>query len=149
MSEGETKECGRCKTEIIHVKIIKEWNGKKDEKLQWQNVEDKKPHFFYVGPNKYNCKMPLTQEERIVSQSEQTTMDETRGELNGETLPQSSNDRDEWVRGQTLLLLQIEKMVKEEMTKYKPKLSELNGGQIGMFVKEIYQELKRMGRGVE
>lgn len=56
--EGTIKNCGSCKTPIIYVKIIKEWNGKKEEKLQWQNVEDQKPHFSYVSEKNYKCHPP-------------------------------------------------------------------------------------------
>ncbi len=74
MTEGETKNCGACKTSLIHVKVTKTWNNKTEEKLQWQNVSDKKPHFMYGGEGtdgkpKYNCKMPQTQEEQIVQES--------------------------------------------------------------------------------
>lgn len=62
--------------------------------------------------------------------------EETRGEINGDTLPEFKNAA--WVRAQTQELLQIEKVVVEIMTKYSPKLKELNPAKVGMFVREIY-----------
>ncbi len=56
--EGTIKNCGSCKTPIIYVKIVKEWNGKKEEKLQWQNVEDQKPHFSFISEKNYKCHPP-------------------------------------------------------------------------------------------
>jgi len=56
--EGATQKCSKCGTSLICVKIIKEWQGKKEEKLQWQNVSDRKPHFKFAGPNNYKCMIP-------------------------------------------------------------------------------------------
>lgn len=77
MTEGQTKNCGACKTPLIHVKVTKTWNNKTEEKLQWQNVSDKKPHFMYGGEGldgkpKYNCKMPQT-----TTQSSDNTVQES------------------------------------------------------------------------
>ncbi len=63
MTEGETKNCGACKTPLIHVKIVSTWNNKTEEKLQWQNVENNKAHFKWAGEDqdgkaKYNCMLP-------------------------------------------------------------------------------------------
>ena len=46
--EGETQTC-KCGTELICVKIVSEWNNKKEEKLQWQNKKDSKAHFKFIG----------------------------------------------------------------------------------------------------
>lgn len=53
--EGNEKTCGNCKTALICVKIVNEWQGKKEEKLQWQSKQSHKAHFKYAGPGKYNC----------------------------------------------------------------------------------------------
>ena len=75
MTEGQTKNCGYCKTPLIHVKIISTWNGSSEEKLQWQNVADSKPHFKWAGEEpdgkaKYNCLMPkITTSESTVQET--------------------------------------------------------------------------------
>lgn len=71
MTEGERKDCGQCKTPLVHVKIIDTFNGNV-EKLQWQNVEDSKPHFKFAGPGKWNCVMP-----QITTTTAQETVQET------------------------------------------------------------------------
>jgi len=53
--EGAEKVCGNCKTELICVKIVSEWQGKSSEKLQWQSKQCRKAHFKYAGPGKFNC----------------------------------------------------------------------------------------------
>ena len=76
----------------------------------------------------------------IGNNPKQTTMPEnteTRGEINGEELPEYSNEQ--WVRKQALELLQIEEVVIQVMLIHKPKLSEINHQKLGMFVKEIYK----------
>ncbi len=70
--EGAEKNCGKCKTPLICIKVVSEWNGKKSEKLQWQNKIDGTPHFYFAGPGKYNCSLPKTPED-VVMESMQTT----------------------------------------------------------------------------
>ena len=53
--EGTEKVCGNCKSDLICVKIVKEWQGKKDEKLQWQTKSNRKAHFKFAGAGKFNC----------------------------------------------------------------------------------------------
>lgn len=57
--EGKMKKCGNCQTEIICVKVVSEWQGKKEEKLQWQNIEDGKPHFKWVSEGVFDCRPPV------------------------------------------------------------------------------------------
>jgi len=82
MTEGQTKDCGACKTPLIHVKIIDTYNGNV-EKLQWQNVADKKPHFKWAGEQdgkaKFNCIMPKT-ETQTPEQIVQESMEQPKGE---------------------------------------------------------------------
>lgn len=67
--EGEMKKCSDCNTEIECVKVVSEYQGKKSEKLQWQNIEDSKPHFYYVGEEngkpKFRCSPPKTPEQVV------------------------------------------------------------------------------------
>lgn len=68
MTEGETKNCGACQTPLVHVKVVSTWNNKTEEKLQWQNQSNGKPHFKFAGTGqdgkaKYNCIMPTEQVE--------------------------------------------------------------------------------------
>ena len=55
--EGVEQTC-KCGTLLICVKIIKEWEGKSEEKLQWQNKTNRKPHFKFAGPGKFDCVVP-------------------------------------------------------------------------------------------
>ena len=55
--EGAEQTC-KCGTSLICVKITKEWNGKTETKLQWQNKIDHKPHFKFAGPGKFDCVIP-------------------------------------------------------------------------------------------
>lgn len=65
MVEGDRKPCGSCGTEIVHVKIIKEFKGQVEAKLQWQNIDDARPHFKWIGEKdgkaQFDCMKP-TQE---------------------------------------------------------------------------------------
>lgn len=65
MTEGETKKCGQCGIEIIHVKIIDTYENRNTEKLQWQTNSTRKPHFKFAGEGKWKC---ITTEE-IVQES--------------------------------------------------------------------------------
>jgi len=60
--EGKEKVCGNCKEDLIVVKIVSEWQGKKSEKLQWQTKKTGKAHFKYAGPGKYNCILPTPED---------------------------------------------------------------------------------------
>lgn len=60
--EGNEKKCGKCKEDLIVVKITKEWQGKTDTKLQWQTKSTGKAHFKYAGPGKYNCIIPTPED---------------------------------------------------------------------------------------
>jgi len=89
MTEGETKNCGACKTPLIHVKVISTWNGKSEEKLQWQNQSDSRPHFKWAGEDqdgkaKYNCMMPqVTQTpESIVQEPVEQPKSEPKKSVN-------------------------------------------------------------------
>ena len=53
--EGAEKVCGNCKSDLICVKIVKEWQGKTSEKLQWQTKSNRKAHFKFAGEGKFNC----------------------------------------------------------------------------------------------
>ncbi len=75
--EGEEKKCGNCQTPLICVKVISEWNGKKSEKLQWQNKFDGTPHYYYVSPGKYNCSPPKTPEDVVMESMQNTSETET------------------------------------------------------------------------
>ncbi len=63
------KKCSDCNTEIECVKVTSEYQGKKQEKLQWQNIEDSKPHFYYAGEEdgkpKFRCSPPKTPEQVV------------------------------------------------------------------------------------
>ena len=82
MTESETKNCGACKTPLIHVKVTSSWNGKSEEKLQWQNQSNHKPHFKYAGEKdgktQYNCIMPDT--TQTPESTIQESMDQPKGE---------------------------------------------------------------------
>ena len=56
-TEGATQTC-KCGTQLTCVKIISEWQGKKEEKLQWQNSSDGKSHYKFAGPGKFDCVIP-------------------------------------------------------------------------------------------
>lgn len=57
-TEGAKQNCGKCKTPLVCVKIVSEWQGKKSEKLQWQNVADSKAHFKFISAGNYGCNVP-------------------------------------------------------------------------------------------
>lgn len=67
--EGLEQTC-KCGTVLICVKIIKEWQRKKEEKLQWQNKSDRTPHFKFAGNGKFDCVVPDTEQSTT---SQQTT----------------------------------------------------------------------------
>ncbi len=60
--EGKEKVCGNCKEDLIVVKVVSEWQGKKTEKLQWQTKKTGKAHFKYASPGKYNCILPTPED---------------------------------------------------------------------------------------
>ncbi len=55
--EGAEQTC-KCGTERICIWITKEWQGKTERKLQWQNKSNSKPHFKFAGPGKFDCNIP-------------------------------------------------------------------------------------------
>ena len=55
--EGTKKECTSCGTPIIYVKILHTWQGKTEERMQWQNQANKKPHFS-GQPGNWTCHPP-------------------------------------------------------------------------------------------
>lgn len=90
MTEGETKNCGACKTPLIHVKITSTWNNKTEEKLQWQNQSNNKAHFKWAGEDqdgkaKYNCMIPPTttqSPEQVVKESMEQPKPEPKESVN-------------------------------------------------------------------
>lgn len=65
--EGVEQTC-KCGTDLICVKFMKEWQGKTEEILQWQNKSDRKPHFKWVSDGEFDCNIPD-------EPSQQTTQD--------------------------------------------------------------------------
>ena len=63
-AEGKERTCGNCKEELICVKIIDTFENRNTEKLQWQTKSTRKPHFKWIGENKYKCIIP-TPEEKV------------------------------------------------------------------------------------
>ncbi len=59
--EGHKKNCWKCKTPIIYVKVESEWNGQKSTKLQWQNQADGNFHYSYINEKEYHCHPPVEQ----------------------------------------------------------------------------------------
>lgn len=105
----------------------------------WKEYEGK----ITLALGKYaTLKLVGTDEINNVNSSE--TPAETRGEVNAEPLPKFSQT--EYVKQQTIWLLQIEATVRETMQQFMPTVEEPNNQKIGMFVKEIYNEMKRMSR---
>ena len=85
MVEGDRKPCGNCKTEIIHVKITKSFKNKTETKLQWQNVDDKKPHFKYISDKNYECIKP-TQESTAQAHADEKEEIEVQAPTNPNTI---------------------------------------------------------------
>lgn len=67
----------------------------------------------------------------------------SKEEINGNKLPASIEAFNEFVEIETVMLLQIEKTVTSTMKHYLPKLTDVNGQKVGMFVKEIYRLAKQ------
>ncbi len=87
MTEGETKNCGACKTPLIHVKVTSTWNNKTEEKLQWQNQSNNKAHFKWAGEKDgkaiYNCMMPeTTTAQQTVQEPTEQPKPETKPAVN-------------------------------------------------------------------
>lgn len=83
--EGATQTC-KCGTKLVCVKIISEWNNKKEEKLQWQNETDGKAHFKFIGgkPDCFNIISETeTPEESATLQTKET--EKEIGEVYSET----------------------------------------------------------------
>jgi hypothetical protein len=74
--EGKMKKCGNCQTDIICVRVVSEWKGKTEEKLQWQNIEDGKPHFLWVSEGNFDCKPPVDAAPKSPEQVVQDSMDD-------------------------------------------------------------------------
>lgn len=55
--EGTKKNCTSCDTPIVYVKILHSWQGKTEERMQWQNQADGKPHFS-GQPGNWTCHPP-------------------------------------------------------------------------------------------
>lgn len=66
------------------------------------------------------------------------------GSVNGEEIPRMQNiETLEFVDTQTLLLLQIREAVKVRMLKYSPRISEVNGAELGGYTLEIYRQYRK------
>lgn len=126
-AKGAKKVCSKCQTKLICNEIIKEYQGKKETKLQWQNELDGKPHYYYKGPGKYECSPPKETdvakpaETKPAAAPEQPTPDKILGQF---------------VIEETVTIQQIETLVKKAL----PDGS--NDAKIGMYVKEIYRQQK-------
>lgn len=64
--------------------------------------------------------------------------------INGGKLPEINANLAEFIEGETITLLQIEKVVRDTITMFYPKLVNIDGGKIGMYTKEIYRESKKI-----
>jgi len=60
--EGKERTCGNCKEELICVKVISEWQGRTEEKLQWQTKKTGKAHFKWISDGKYKCILPTPED---------------------------------------------------------------------------------------
>ena len=66
-----------------------------------------------------------------------------RGSVNGEEIPGIKNPETlEFVDSQTLILLQFREAVKVRMLKYSPRISEVNGAELGGYTLEIYRQYR-------
>lgn len=88
--EGNEKVCGNCKTALICVKIEKEWQGKKDVKLQWQSKGCRKAHFKFAGEKdgktQFNCQNIESPEDVVQASMPETPKPEAKPEINPGTI---------------------------------------------------------------
>lgn len=74
--EGLEKKCGKCKEDLICVKVLDTYQNRNTEKLQWQTKKTGKAHFKYAGPNNWKCNI-ITPEEIVQESMEDMKPDKT------------------------------------------------------------------------
>jgi len=120
--EGATQIC-KCKTDLICVKVTKTWNNKTEEKLQWQNQSDHKPHFKFAGPGKYDCILP----ENIVIPETKTITEKVPSLVNADK-----------INSQMDILLELESIVTKKLG------DNPNPAKVGMYVKIIFDGMGKI-----
>lgn len=150
--EGAEQTCSKCGTELICAKVIKEWQGKKEEKLQWQNKSNRKAHFKFAGPNNYKCVPP----EGADQETQQPTSDEFLKQKQKEITEQQQKkesvlDSKKSQRFNEKQILEIDcqldiLMVIENIVTTKLQGSDTtppNPAKVGMFLKIIYDVMMK------
>ena len=87
--EGAKRVCSVCKTPLVCKKVISTWNEKTSEKLQWQNAQDGKPHYYFVSKDNYSCNKPKFPEDIIKEQ-----IDEAHNNKEAQKIPENSSDQE-------------------------------------------------------
>ncbi len=85
----------------------------------------------------------IPEQNPVSSEKEIPPAPKGEGSVNGEPLPEPSAFLLEFTIQETLEMLQIEQVVRATMRKFVPETFILDGGKVGMFVKEIYRESKK------
>jgi hypothetical protein len=139
-TEGATQNCSKCKTPLICNKITSTWNNKTEEKLQWQNQSDGKPHFNFAGSGKFDCNVPKDDESQEVHTQESIVATNTSSETSATIeleIPPMDKVTKEYVDKQLILIQQIEKRAYEFLGK------DARGDKVGMYVKLILEGINR------
>ncbi len=96
-----------------------------------------------VGIGKYG-QVKLIGTDQITTETVRTSplTEETRGEINGEKLPEPDLSFKTFIMAENTELAQIADVIMDEMLKHNP-IDGINGQIVGLRVKEIYREWKR------
>lgn len=153
--EDATQTCDKCGTELICKKIIKTWNNKTEEKLQWQNQSNGNPHFMFAGEGKYHCIVPKDDEPNKTSTLDTVAptissdgsftpnvdeLDTTAFTVSAAVappLPEMDKITEKYVNKQLILIHQIEQKA------YKFLGKDARGDKVGMYVKLILEVINR------
>ena len=133
-TEGATQTC-KCGTKLHCTKIISDWNGKKSEKLQWQNP-DGTAHYHFNGHD-YICS--ITNE--IETKPNDNYLKNKQQEIKNHTKPKFTDQQLITIHDQIDVLIIIEKIVTARLQGSSTQLP--NPAKVGMYMKFIYDKLEK------
>ncbi|MCH7560778.1 MAG: hypothetical protein IIC67_05325 [Thaumarchaeota archaeon] len=137
--EGATQTC-KCGTELICVKVISEWQGKKSEKLQWQN-SDGSAHYNYNG-HEYTCNIPNEIEQKPKVSQPDEFLNQKQEEIKNQTesKPKFTDQQLTAIHDQIDTLLIIEKIVTARLQGMSAESP--NPAKVGMYMKFLWDKLE-------
>ena len=133
--KGAEQVCDKCNTALICNKITREWQGKKEVKLQWQVKETGKAHFKFAGEGKYDCINIPEKKNSVPDSADDDYLKKKQSELLSKKSKLTAQQK-ELIDAEIDLLQEIEKIVIEKLS------ADTSPQKVGMYIKLVRDRME-------